>query len=193
MGKKRIAVFGAAGLIVIIFICVMSAPTITKIQTKDGKTISAKTMTFPDGRKYVGELKDGKANGYGILYEKDGSTVYEGEYLDGRPAAITEALNQTSDSSSTISNSSDTSANVTSENNPTITKAEFDQIKSGMTYEQVSKIIGGPGELLSESGSKGNQFYTVMYMYDGEGELGANANFMFQADKLQNKAQMGLK
>jgi hypothetical protein len=32
-----------------------------------------------------------------------------------------------------------------------------------------------------------------MYKYKGEGELGANANLMFQGDKLANKAQMGLK
>lgn len=78
-------------------------------------------------------------------------------------------------------------------NKPTITKAEFEQIKSGMTYEEVSAIIGGPGEVLSESGNKGDQYHTVIYSYKGEGEIGANANFTFQGNQLQNKAQMGLK
>jgi len=72
-------------------------------------------------------------------------------------------------------------------------KAEFDQLKSGMSYKECTAIIGGPGEVVSESGSPGDQFYTVMYQYKGEGELGANANLMFQGDKLANKAQMGLK
>lgn len=35
-------------------------------------------------------------------------------------------------------------------------------------------------------------FWTVMYQYKGEGQMGANANFMFQENKLQNKAQFGL-
>ena len=74
-----------------------------------------------------------------------------------------------------------------------ITKAEFDQIKNGMTYDEVKGIIGGEGELSAESGEKGSEFYTVIYMYQGEGELGANANFTFQGGKLQMKAQIGLK
>ncbi len=78
------------------------------------------------------------------------------------------------------------------ENKPTITKAEFDQIKSGMTYEEVTQIIGGPGTVLSESGNPGEKLHTVIYQYEGEGSLGANANMAFQGNKLQNKAQMGL-
>ena len=77
-------------------------------------------------------------------------------------------------------------------NKPTISKSEFDQIKSGMTQKEVTEIIGGPGETISESGNKGEPFHTVMIMYEGEGKTGANANFMFQDDKLINKAQFGL-
>jgi hypothetical protein len=62
-----------------------------------------------------------------------------------------------------------------------------------MTYEQVKEIIGTDGELMSESGDKGTEYYTVMYMWKGEGSSGANANFMFQGGKLNNKAQFGLK
>lgn len=75
----------------------------------------------------------------------------------------------------------------------TVTKAEFDKISNGMTYEEVTAIIGGEGNMLSETGEKGTDFYTVMYDYKGEGDLGANANFMFQDGKLQNKSQFGLK
>jgi len=35
--------------------------------------------------------------------------------------------------------------------------------------------------------------HTIIYSWDGEGEIGANANFTFQGGKLQNKAQFGLK
>lgn len=75
----------------------------------------------------------------------------------------------------------------------TITKAEFDKIQNGMTYEEVQQIVGGQGEVNSESGEKGTDLYTIMISYKGEGDLGANANFMFQGNKLQNKSQMGLK
>lgn len=79
------------------------------------------------------------------------------------------------------------------ENPSTITKAEYDKIENGMSYKQVQKIIGGPGEILSEGGEKGTEFYTIMVVYYGEGSIGANANFMFQGNKLINKAQLGLK
>ncbi|MCQ6275792.1 DUF3862 domain-containing protein [Bacillus sp. V3B] len=82
---------------------------------------------------------------------------------------------------------------VTESSDVTVTLDKFDQIQNGMTYEEVIQIVGGEGNLLSESGEKGTEFYTVMYEYKGEGDLGANANFMFQGNKLQSKSQFGLK
>jgi hypothetical protein len=76
---------------------------------------------------------------------------------------------------------------------PTISKDEFDRIENGMTYDQVKEIIGSDGEVMSEAGDKGTDFYTIMYMWKGEGSPGANANFMFQDGKLTSKAQFGLK
>lgn len=78
-------------------------------------------------------------------------------------------------------------------NSPKISKAEFDQIQNGMSYEEIVKIIGGEGEIMSEAGEKGSPYYSVLYKYEGEGEFGANANFMFQGGKLLSKAQYGLK
>lgn len=74
-----------------------------------------------------------------------------------------------------------------------ITIDEFNKIKNGMSTEEVFKIVGGEGEITSESGEKGTDLYTVMYSYKGKGGLGANASLMFQGDKLQNKTQVGLK
>jgi len=74
-----------------------------------------------------------------------------------------------------------------------ISKAEFDKIKVGMSYEEVKEIIGGECTLESESGEKGTALYTVMYGCDGEGELGANVQLMFQGGKLDSKTQMGLR
>lgn len=81
------------------------------------------------------------------------------------------------------------------ENDPGISAEEFDKIQAGMTYEEVVEIIGGEGEMNSESGSKGDPYYTVMYTWKGEKGFGANANATFQGSpaKLQNKSQFGLK
>ena len=71
--------------------------------------------------------------------------------------------------------------------------AEFEQIKSGMTYAEVVAIVGGPGKLLSESGNPGDQFHTAMYMWEGEGGFGANANVTLQGEHVMAKAQFGLR
>ncbi|KLE32499.1 hypothetical protein AAW00_13465 [Aurantiacibacter luteus] len=68
--------------------------------------------------------------------------------------------------------------------------AEFASLRSGMSYSEAVAIIGGPGELMSESDIAG--YNTRMYQWDGEGGFGANANAMFQNDELVNKAQFGL-
>lgn len=81
---------------------------------------------------------------------------------------------------------------VVEENSPLMSKAEFDQIKSGMSYEEVVEIVGSEGEVQSEVGAEGEQFHTIMYMWEGEGMIGANANVMFQEGKLETKAQFGL-
>ena len=79
------------------------------------------------------------------------------------------------------------------ENPPTITMAEYDQIEIGMTYFQVCDIIGGYGELLSEADlGLGSEYAVEMYMWEGEGSIGANANIMFQGGKVTSKAQFGL-
>ena len=60
-----------------------------------------------------------------------------------------------------------------------------------MTYEEVISIIGGEGELSSQVDVAG--YDTKMYMWEGEGSIGANANVTFQNNALTSKAQFGLK
>ena len=74
-----------------------------------------------------------------------------------------------------------------------VTKDVFDKINNGMSYEEVIGIIGGEGEVISESGQKGDKFYIVMYKYKGVGDIAANVNLIFQGGKLINKSQIGLK
>ncbi|MED0988100.1 DUF3862 domain-containing protein [Bacillus paramycoides] len=87
----------------------------------------------------------------------------------------------------------DSKKDEVSKNKLGISKAEFDQIQNGMSYEEVKNIIGSDGKVISERRQAGDQFYTIMYSWKSEKGLGANARFMFQEGKLKNKSQFGLK
>ena len=78
-------------------------------------------------------------------------------------------------------------------NAPTITLGEYNKIQIGMTLQEVVDIIGGIGEVLSDVDlGIGDEYRTVMYMWEGEGIAGANANITFQGGKVTAKAQFGL-
>lgn len=72
---------------------------------------------------------------------------------------------------------------------PVVTKAEYDALQTGMTYEQAMRIIGETGEELSRNELAG--FTTVMYQWQNSD--GSNMNAMFQNGGLIQKAQFGLK
>ena len=76
-------------------------------------------------------------------------------------------------------------------NPPKISLSEFNQLQDGISYEEAVEIIGSSGSLMSESSLGG--ISTKMYTWEGEGDIGANANAMFQNGKLISKAQYGLK
>lgn len=82
----------------------------------------------------------------------------------------------------------------TSEGDGHITKSTYDQIKSGMTYDEVKKIIGSDGENIFESGDKGTASYQISYMWLGEN--GGEATISFSGTdqlKVLMKSQSGLK
>lgn len=75
-----------------------------------------------------------------------------------------------------------------------ITLSEFNQIQNGMTYDEVIEIIGSPGELLSDVDiGLGQQYATKIYMWEGAGDYGSNANISFQGGRVILKAQIGLR
>ncbi|HZK84485.1 MAG TPA: hypothetical protein VFC58_07400 [Desulfosporosinus sp.] len=87
---------------------------------------------------------------------------------------------------------------LSAKNMPNMPMDEFEQIKNGMTYEQVTQIVGATGEIFAETGTPGNQFFTVTYQFKGEKECldmfkSANVQLIFQGGKLTTKTQMGLK
>lgn len=70
-----------------------------------------------------------------------------------------------------------------------ITLAEFDQISTGMTYEQVTTVVGSPGTVSSEMNTPG--MASKSYKYDG-GTV-STAIVTFSDGKVQTKTQFGLK
>lgn len=78
-----------------------------------------------------------------------------------------------------------------SNNSEYITKDEFNQIKTGMSYDEVCEIIGSAGTLSSSVSSNGISI--SIYTWYGGGMAGANANVTFTNDSVTGKAQVGLK
>ncbi len=67
-----------------------------------------------------------------------------------------------------------------------ITLEQYEKTEVGMTYKEVSEILGGDGEAVSEAEDM------VVYSYMGAGDSGANAVFSFHKGKLLTKAQARL-
>jgi hypothetical protein len=72
----------------------------------------------------------------------------------------------------------------------TMTLAKFNAIQSGMTIDQVNKIVGGPGKLDSATDIAGH--HTEIRMWTGQ-DVGANANVTVQDGAVISKAQFGLR
>lgn len=99
-----------------------------------------------------------------------------------------DAINETNQTSVTQP-SEPATAEESEQEDQTVTKEEYDKIKTGMSYEEVVKIIGFEGEEMSQNEMGGIK--TVMYMWQNPD--GSNMNAMFQDNKLVQKAQFGLK
>ncbi len=78
-------------------------------------------------------------------------------------------------------------------NPPTISLEEYNAIRTGMNLQEVTDIVGSSGTMISEVDlGLGYEYRTVMFQWDGEGSLGANANVTFQGGQVISKAQFGL-
>jgi hypothetical protein len=113
-------------------------------------------------------------------------------------------VNATSSSTSTpqassMSNSNSRSnSNASSSSTPAstpastagVTMANYNRLKTGMTYPQVVQILGKEGTELSRNDMAG--YETIMYQWEGD-SFASNMNAMFQNGKLMQKAQFGLK
>lgn len=70
-----------------------------------------------------------------------------------------------------------------------LTKAQFDQFENGMTYKEITNILGEKGEIQAQS----QDGTLIDYMFKGEGDIRANAQLIFQDGKLFMKSQAGLR
>lgn len=77
----------------------------------------------------------------------------------------------------------------TSTNTKYATLDKFNQIETGMTYEEVVEIMGSEGTVMSET--EVIDIKTTMYYWYAKNGI-ANMNIMIQNDKVVSKAQIGL-
>jgi hypothetical protein len=72
-----------------------------------------------------------------------------------------------------------------------ISLEEYNAVEIGMSYEEVTKIIGSKGTISSEAGE--GEYKTFLVIWYGSGSAGSNTNITFQNNKVMAKAQFGLK
>lgn len=74
----------------------------------------------------------------------------------------------------------------------TITKKQLNQIKKGMSYDEVIKILGGKGQLISESYQLGDRFYSVTYEWKGKSEISSGQIMFDENNTVQHFFETGL-
>jgi hypothetical protein len=77
-----------------------------------------------------------------------------------------------------------------------VTLAEYQSLADGISYETAVSIIGAPGVESARNkidGIPGVMETTITVMYTWQNKDGGNMNAMFQNNKLNQKAQFGLK
>jgi hypothetical protein len=164
---------------------IASAVALSVISASIGAFAASKITLIVNGTKVNTDVKNINGTSYVPLRavsELLGANVG----WDGKTSTIT-ITKETPTTTTAPSKPSNTESKVT------VTKAEYDKIQKGMSYEEIKAIIGGEGELTSEMGLPGEEGYTTSYTYNGVGEPGANAAFMFQNGQLYDKLQFGLK
>jgi hypothetical protein len=67
---------------------------------------------------------------------------------------------------------------------------EFNRVTTGMTYDQVVEVVGGPGEQQSHFESGG--FSSESYKWSGQDGI-STAMVQFQNGKVSGKFQFGLR
>lgn len=77
-------------------------------------------------------------------------------------------------------------------NTVAISKVKYNQLEYGYTYEKVKNLLGDTGEVVTESGIKGNKSYTVTYLYHVKSPSDGEVFLAFKNNKLINKMEVNL-
>jgi hypothetical protein len=73
-----------------------------------------------------------------------------------------------------------------------ISKAKYNQLNYGTTYDKIKNLLGGIGEVITEKGTKGSKDYTVTYLIHVKSPSNAEVFLAFKDDKLVNKMEVNL-
>ncbi|MDR3540109.1 MAG: hypothetical protein P4L69_03945 [Desulfosporosinus sp.] len=107
------------------------------------------------------------------------------------PADTNSAPPTTSQTASPSTKTPPTTANE-QKNTVSISKAKYNQLKYGDTYEKTKSLLGGAGDILTESGTKGSKSYTVTYLIHVKSPSSAEVFLAFKDDRLVNKMEVNL-
>lgn len=101
-------------------------------------------------------------------------------------------LNVTTDATNTQKAALNSAPTSLPKENFNVTAANFSKIKTGMSYDEVVKILGTEGKVLSEDDSAGTKI--TMYQWYGAGfNMIASLKIVFQNDKVIDKANTGVR
>lgn len=115
--------------------------------------------------------------------DSDDKKKAKADLMSSTSSSSTQATSKKKDAEKTDTPKTDTQDAATA-----ITEDKFNQIQSGMTYEQVKGIIGTDGENISEMDIAGTK--TIMYQWDSDSW--GNAIITFQNDQVTDKSQVGI-
>ncbi|MCA1058129.1 DUF3862 domain-containing protein [Rossellomorea aquimaris] len=211
---KKFFKFGCLGFVALIVLGILSAALFggdegdekASTEPKQEETATTKDTSKSDSKEKKGVLTEEK-----FKQIKDGMTYEEVVKIVGSEGSLMSETGEKDSEFHTVIYEFKTdgflsNANMTFQGGKLVNKAQFgmgssdvkvtleqfNKIENGMTLEEVIDIVGGEGEIISETGEEGTDLHTVMYSYQGKGSLGANVSLMFQGNKLQNKSQAGL-
>lgn len=142
-----------------------------------GNEISKNAATCPKCGHPIKKEKPKKK--HGCLAFIIGAIVFFGVII----AVIVGTVGQNDLIQKSVSGVSDTSEYISMD--------EYNQIETGMSYEDVQKIVGSTGEISSQVEMNGTKIIIVTWY--GNGVAGSNANVTFTNNEVTAKAQVGLK
>lgn len=205
--KKKSKV-GKWGLIVIAVFVVIGVATNMAGKNKDGATptqasVSSATSSAASSSKTEGKITSELYEKVALGASKDEVEAILGKGTEGASNEIngvkTEAVNYTGSGVMSSAVITYQSGKVTDKTEvglydkskyPTIDLAKYDQVDTGMSYDQVKQIFGGDGEKDTEAQLLGNTSYG--YIWRGADGV-SNATLTFSDDKLVSKTQISLK